>query len=184
MYSGPGKMILANLALYVVVLGILVPIRQFSRWQLTQPDVQKDTPAVYLEHNFGINHLLILTAIVALACGLVVSLFIITVSTLRYSSVADFISSLSLITRSGFPSWYASVDHTGPPAKDLRVDSNDHACYGSLECPCLLCDGANNPTMALVFVRSRSWRLDATGSDHIRNCQHFGSAVLRIQNDS
>ena len=103
MHFGPGKMILAHLALYVVVLGFLLPVRHFSRWQITQPDAS-DAPSVYLDHHFGINHLLFLTAIVALACGLVRSLFIITGSNSPYSKAADFSYSVFLLLVASFPS--------------------------------------------------------------------------------
>ena len=99
----PCEIILENLAIYVVVLGILHPVRRFSKWQITQPDA-KDAPSVYLENHFGINHLLILTAIVALACGLVRSLFIISAGEPPYSSVVDFIGSLSQSLVLAFPS--------------------------------------------------------------------------------
>jgi hypothetical protein len=103
MHFAPGQTILENLALYVVVLVSLFPVRRFARWQLAQPD-EKDAPSVDLERNFGINHLLILTAIVALTCGLVRSLFIITDSGFPYSSVGQFIGSLGLLLVVSFPS--------------------------------------------------------------------------------
>jgi len=102
-HGRPGEMILANLALYVVLLGIFLPVCRFSRWQITQL-AGKETPSVYLAHHFGIHHMLILTAIVALACGLVRSLLIITSSGTPYSSVVVFIGSLSLLLVQAFPS--------------------------------------------------------------------------------
>ena len=116
-FLGGGELILNNLALFVVTLVILLPIRRLSRWQIARLDSDQ-TLSVYLDHHFGINHLLFLTAIVALACGLVRSLFIITYIDgpyFPYNGVGGLIVIVGLLLVVVFPSysvpWITLADH-------------------------------------------------------------------------
>jgi hypothetical protein len=102
MRPNPGETIMAHLALFVVTLLILLLVRRFSRWRITVPDGE-DPRSVFLARNYGIHHLLMLTAIVALACGLVRSLIRITDAGFPYSSAGDFIGSLGLLLVTVFP---------------------------------------------------------------------------------
>ncbi len=86
----PGETIVLNLALFVASLPILLLVRRLSRWRITDSEaIEAESP--YLASHYGIRHLMILTAIVALACGLVRTLLIIGDSGFPYSSVVVFI---------------------------------------------------------------------------------------------
>ena len=95
--GGPGgNFMFANLALFFVASVILVLVRRFSRWHITQ-HYAKDAPSAYHAHQFGINQFLVLTAIIALACGLMRTLFIITRCHFSITAVADYFSSLLIV---------------------------------------------------------------------------------------
>jgi len=100
---GGDSLMLVILAFFVLAFVILLPVRRFSQWQITQPNA-KDAPAAYLAHQFGINQFLILTAIVALACGLVRSSFILTRCHFPFPSIAVLVDYFSLLLVVGFPS--------------------------------------------------------------------------------
>jgi hypothetical protein len=91
-----------NLALYVVTLLVLMLVRRFSRWQITEPD-GKDGDSMYLAHHYGIHHLLMLTAIVALACSLFRSVLTIFDAGFPYQSGTEFIIDLGILLVIVFP---------------------------------------------------------------------------------
>jgi hypothetical protein len=100
--SKPGETIVANLALFIVALSILLIIRRFSRWRITDR-IGPDSNSAYLGRHYGIHHLMILTAIVALACGLIRSLLMISYHGLPYGSVHEFIFDVGLLLFVAFP---------------------------------------------------------------------------------
>ena len=120
--------------------------RRFALWQITQPD-ERHAPSVYLDHHFGINHLLFLTAIVALACGLIRSVFTITTSELPYSTVLAFIGSLSLLLVLAFPSSVVPWITLAPGRKPYRLIPIIMLIAGVLDVLALF-NGASHTTMA------------------------------------
>ncbi len=113
----PGEVILATLALFVVTLPLLLLARRVSRCQISGPD-GSGSHSVYLAHHYGIHHLLILTAIVALACGLVRSLLIITDAGFPYPSIFYFMVALGLLLILSQPAslipWITLADRRKP----------------------------------------------------------------------
>jgi hypothetical protein len=97
-----GETIVANLAIFIAALPSLLMVRRVSRWQMTDPfyqDAESSDPA----SRYGIHHLLLLTAIVALFCGLVRSLLILTKAGFPYASMTEFDSSIAFYLVIGLP---------------------------------------------------------------------------------
>jgi hypothetical protein len=97
-----GETIVANLAIFISTLPILLLVRRISRWQMTDPFFKEADPAEPA-HRYGIHHLLLLTAIVALFCGLVRSLLILTKAGFPYPSITEFVGSLAVFLVIGSP---------------------------------------------------------------------------------
>jgi hypothetical protein len=91
----PAETIVANLSLFVASLPILLLVRSLSGWRITGPAAQEAEPA-YRSSHYGIHHLMILTAIVALACGLVRSLLIMQKSGFPYPSLSGLVVIIGL----------------------------------------------------------------------------------------
>jgi hypothetical protein len=112
-----GELILNSLALFVISVVILLPIRFFSRWRMAHLD-SKDTASVYQDHQVGVNNLLILTAAIAVTCGVVRSLFVITHidrSYFPYNCPGEFIVIVGTLLVVVLPSytvpWITLADH-------------------------------------------------------------------------
>jgi hypothetical protein len=101
---------LFDIPVFIVVTIILLAFRRFSRWQIKQPNAA-DVPADYQASQFGIQHLIILTTITALTCGLFRTLLMVNPSMEQWSSsVALFIGVRVMIFVLVFPvlviPWY------------------------------------------------------------------------------
>ncbi|MEN6451739.1 MAG: hypothetical protein ABFC96_14705 [Thermoguttaceae bacterium] len=68
-HAGRGNGMICSIAVFIVATLLLSAFRRFSRWQIRKPNVE-DVPSDYRANQFGIKHLIILTTITALACGL------------------------------------------------------------------------------------------------------------------
>jgi hypothetical protein len=67
--SGLGRGMVFEITVFIAATVILLLFRRLSGWQMKQPKAA-DVPADYQASQFGIKHLIILTTITALACGL------------------------------------------------------------------------------------------------------------------
>ena len=76
-----------DLTLFIVATLILLLVRRLSRWQIIHSYTEY-VPSDYQANQFGIKHLIILTTITALACGLFRTLIVISPQ-LSYPSVAE-----------------------------------------------------------------------------------------------
>jgi hypothetical protein len=92
-HGQPAETIVASLALFATSLPFLLLIRSLSGWRIISPAAQ-EAESAYRSSHYGIHHLMILTAIVALACGLIRSLLIMQKSGFPYPSVADLVMTL------------------------------------------------------------------------------------------
>ena len=95
---------------FIVVTIILLAFRRFSHWQMKQPN-SDDVSSGYQANQFGIKHLIILTTITALTCGLFKTLLMVDSSMEQWgSSVAEFIGVRVMIFVLVFPvlviPWY------------------------------------------------------------------------------
>jgi hypothetical protein len=74
--SGPssGELMIVNYLFFVLGTAILSAVRRLTGWQI-QREGDFDLSSVYRSHQFGIKHLLILTAITALAAGFLRTLY-------------------------------------------------------------------------------------------------------------
>jgi hypothetical protein len=117
--SSPGELIVANLAIFTALLPILMLVRRFTRWEIRCPgDIEDETG--YLAGHYGIQHLIILTAIVALACGLVRSLLIITNSGFPFPSIDRFLVTLALTFVVALPTCVVPLIALGDRRKAYR----------------------------------------------------------------
>jgi hypothetical protein len=67
---------IVDLMLFIAATPIMLLVRRFARWQITY-SCREDVSSEYQVNQFGIKHLIILTSITALACGLFRSLIMI-----------------------------------------------------------------------------------------------------------
>lgn len=106
---GLGGLLVLDIALFIAATIILLLFRRYSRWQIKQPN-REDAPSIYQANQFGIKHLLILTTITALVCGLYRTLYIIAPDLKRFSSITEFMGALCLMLALLFPviviPWY------------------------------------------------------------------------------
>jgi hypothetical protein len=75
-FCQPGFFLSMYLLLYLTATLLLLLARQLFRWRLTRPAAEP-VSYQYRESQFGVKHLLILTAVTALVCGLFRSLTVI-----------------------------------------------------------------------------------------------------------
>ena len=88
-----GILMIIDATLFFTATIILSVFRHFSRWRIKQPD-REDAMPVYQTHQIGIKHLIILTTIIALACGLFRTLCIINPDMRLPPSIAKFIGGI------------------------------------------------------------------------------------------
>ena len=86
-----GTLMLLDFTLFLTVTIILSVVRRFSRWQIKQPDTT-DAASVYQTYHFGIKHLLILTTITALGCGLFRTLYTMSPKMTFFPSITQFVA--------------------------------------------------------------------------------------------
>ena len=112
-----GMLMVIDTTLFLTATVILSVFRHFSRWQIKQPD-KEDAPSVYEAYHFGIKHLLILTTITALGCGLFRTLFIINSDTKFLPSIVLFVGVACLYFALIFPvaviPWYILANSRRP----------------------------------------------------------------------
>ncbi|MGO9114244.1 MAG: hypothetical protein ACLP9L_33940 [Thermoguttaceae bacterium] len=97
-----GMLMVMDTTLFLTATLILSVFRHFSRWQIKQPGGE-DAPSVYEGYHFGIKHLLILTTIAALGCGLFRTLHIINPDMTLSPSVGRFVGAICLFLALLFP---------------------------------------------------------------------------------
>ena len=92
-YASPanGFLMLMDTTMFFFTTFVLSIFRYFSRWQIKQPG-REEAPSAYLGYNFGIKHLLALTTVTALACGLFRTAHNIAPGQTRSYSLVQFIS--------------------------------------------------------------------------------------------
>jgi hypothetical protein len=104
-----GVLMLLDLALFAVATIILSFFRRFFPWQIMQP-IEVDAPSAYQKYHFGIKHLLILTTLTALFCGLFRTLSIIAADQSLFPPIGKFIGFTCLFLALLFPAavmpWY------------------------------------------------------------------------------
>jgi len=85
-----GVLMIIDTTFFLMATIILSLFCRLSRWHIKQPD-KEDVPSAYQTHQVGIKHLIILTTIIALACGLFRSLHILNPDMGLPPSIAKFI---------------------------------------------------------------------------------------------
>lgn len=107
--NGLGQSMMLDIPLFIVATIILLLVRRFSHWQIEHfCEVTFSTD--YQANQFGITHLIILTTILALACGLFRTLLIINPDLKWLPSVAQFFGFAGMTLALLFPviviPWY------------------------------------------------------------------------------
>ncbi len=97
-----GVLMIIDAALFLAATVILSLFRRFSRWRIKRPD-REDVPSAYQTHQVGIKHVIILTTIIALACGLFRTLHNINPDMTPPPSIAEFICGLCSFLALLFP---------------------------------------------------------------------------------
>ncbi len=119
-----GMLMVIDTTLFLTATIVLSVFRHFSRWQIKQPGGE-DAPSAYEGYHFGIKHLLILTTITALACGLFRTLYNINPNLRLPPSIAEFVGGIGLFLALLFPivviPWYTLACRSSRPRSRIFV---------------------------------------------------------------